>query len=317
MDVIEKAFRLLPDTIIITDVYWYVLDYNRKDPFWPMRKGDNLNRYMADCKSMPNGRYPYDGKVYQRSTTPVFERGIHVGYVVYLADVTEKERLIEKSRIKSAELEELTGKQAQANAELEEYVRQAEALGEYEEQVRIARSIHDDAGHAITMLNTISQMCLQLKDSDPAQYHRLIEEGIALCDSNKIKKQDNSFSDISIKEMLEKLRDDSAFPIELRIQGEEPQFAKPLHKIIEKICQEAYHNTLSHSMADRITIEVNMEPTLLSLRISDNGSFRGTLEKGFGLCTMEESVRASGGTISFEAEEGKGFGIVTEWRAEE
>ena len=70
-------------------------------------------------------------------------------------------------------------------------------------------------------------------------------------------------------------------------------------------------------MADRITIEVNMEPTLLSLRISDNGSFRGTLEKGFGLCTMEESVRASGGTISFEAEEGKGFGIVTEWRAEE
>ena len=316
MDVIEKAFRLLPDTIIITDVYWYVLDYNRKDPFWPMRKGDNLNRYMADCKSMPNGRYPYDGKVYQRSTTPVFERGIHVGYVVYLADVTEKERLIEKSRIKSAELEELTGKQAQANAELEEYVRQAEALGEYEEQVRIARSIHDDAGHAITMLNTISQMCLQLKDSDPAQYHRLIDEGIALCDSTKMK-QSRSFSDMSIKELLETLRDNSAFPIELKIQGEEPQFAKPLHEIIEKICQEAYHNTLSHSMADRITIEVNMEPTLLSLRISDNGSFRGTLEKGFGLCTMEKTVTASGGTISFEAEEGKGFGIVAEWRAED
>ncbi len=315
MDVIEKAFRLLPDTIIITDVYWYVLDYNRRDPFCQMRKGDNLNRYMADCKSMPNGRYPYDGKVYQRDTTPVYERGIHVGYVVYLADVTEKEMLIEKSRIKSAELEKMTRKQAQANAELEEYVRQAKALSAYEEQVRIARSIHDDAGHAITMLNAISQICLQLKDSDSTQYHRLIDEGIALCDNNEIKKRDNSF--ISIKEMLGKLRDDSAFPIELRIQGEEPQFAKPLCKIIEKICQEAYHNTLSHSMADRITIEVNMEPALLSLRISDNGSFRGTLEKGFGLCTMEETVRASGGTISFEAEEGKGFGIVAEWRTEE
>ena len=33
MDVFEQAFRLLPDTVIITDVYWYILDFNHTAPF--------------------------------------------------------------------------------------------------------------------------------------------------------------------------------------------------------------------------------------------------------------------------------------------
>ena len=88
----------------------------------------------------------------------------------------------------------------------------------------------------------------------------------------------------------------------------------PLYEVIDRVCREAYHNTLSHSLADRLTIEVYMAPEVLRLHITDNGCFRGTLEKGFGLTTMEENVRASGGTIAFEAEEGRGFGISAEWR---
>ena len=317
MDLFEKTFRLLPDTVIITDVYWYILDYNRTEPFEKIRKGASLKRYMADCRDIPAGRYEYGGKVYQRSTTPVYENGMHVGYVVYLADVTEKEKLVEQSLRKSAELEEMTREQAKANAELEEYVHQAEALCEYEEQVRIARSIHDDAGHVLTLLNTISQMCLQLRETDPAKYQSLLKEGLDICKDAEEKKQWDAHTCASLRELLETIRDTSAFPIDLIIVGEEPEIAASLYSVIEKVCREAYHNTLSHSMADRMLIEAHMDPDLLTLRISDNGSFHGTFEKGFGLSTMEENVKRSGGTLSFDVKEGKGFGITAEWRARE
>ena len=42
MEQLEQAFRLLPDTVIITDIYWYILDFNRPGPFEGLKKGKNL-----------------------------------------------------------------------------------------------------------------------------------------------------------------------------------------------------------------------------------------------------------------------------------
>ena len=312
MDVFEQAFRLLPDTVIITDVYWYILDFNHAAPFDTIKKGWNLTRIMSDCKALPNDRLRRGEKVYQRSITPVYAQSLHVGYTVYLADITDREDLIEQQRRKSEELEALTQRLAKANAELEAYVRQAEALSDYEEQRRIARAIHDDAGHAITALNTISQMCLQLGRSDAERYEELIDEGIGLCENALKAREKRRYA--SLREMLEIFRNESPFPIELLIDGDEPAFAASLYEVIDRVCREAYHNTLSHSLADKLTIEVYLTPEALRLHIADNGCFRGTLEKGFGLTTMEENVCASGGTLAFEAEAGRGFGIAAEWR---
>lgn len=309
----EQAFRLLPDTVIITDLYWYILDYNRPGPFEGLKKGRSLSRYMPDCRDMPAGVYPCSGRVFQRSVSKVYTEGVHGGYVVYLVDITEKERLVEERRCRSAELEALTRKQAQANAKLEEYARQVETLTDYEEQLRIARTIHDGAGHAITALNTISRMCLQLRHSDAERYRRLINEGIAICRRAEKGRIERRFD--SLTEMLEAFRDSCPFPVDLSITGEQPPFAAGLCDVILGVCKEAYHNTLSHSLADRLKIEVHMTDEKLTLRITDNGRFHGVLEKGFGLKTMEENVRASGGRIYFETEEGKGFGIAAEWRA--
>ena len=312
MDVFEQAFRLLPDTVIITDVYWYVLDFNHAAPFDGIKRGQSLTRVMPDCRTLPHDRLRRGDRVYQRSVTPVYDQTLHVGYTVYLADITDRESLIEQQRRKSEELEALTQRLAKANAELEEYVRQAEALSDYEEQRRIARAIHDDAGHTVTALNTISGMCLQIGQSDAKRYEELIDEGIGLCENALKAREKRRYG--SLREMLETFRDESPFPIELHIEGDEPAFAASLYEVIDRVCREAYHNTLSHSLADTLTIEVRMSPEVLRLHITDNGCFRGTLEKGFGLTTREENVRTSGGTLAFEAEAGRGFGIAAEWR---
>ena len=155
-------------------------------------------------------------------------------------------------------------------------------------------------------------MCLQLGRSDAERYEELIDEGLALCEDAMKAREERRYA--SLREMLERFRDECSFPIELHIEGDEPAFAESLHEVIDRVCREAYHNTLSHSLADKLTVEVNMAPDVLRVRITDNGCFRGTLEKGYGLTTMEENVRASGGTLAFEAEAGRGFGIAAEWR---
>ena len=312
MDQFEQAFRTLPDTVIITDAYWYIIDFNRESPFGNLKKGRNLTNYMPDCKTQPRDRYAHGGRVFKRAVSPVNEGGAVAGYVVYLADITEKERLTELRRRKSEELTRLVREQAQANAELEEYVRQAEALNDVGEQVRIARAIHDNDGHTITALNTISRMCMMLRDSDPAEFRRLIAEGTALC--RRTAEEQDPAGDRPLPELLEDFRRGQPFPVDLSVAGEEPDFAAPLHEVILRICREAYHNTLSHSLADRLTIEAQMTADSLTLHIRDNGSFHGTLEKGYGLTAMEENVTAAGGTLTFETEEGKGFGITAEWR---
>ena len=313
MEQLEQAFRLLPDTVIITDIYWYILDYNRQGPFEGLKKGNNLSRYMPDCRDMPCGVYACQGRVYQRSISSVCADGIQGGFVVYLVDITEKERLVEQHRQKSVELDAMTRKQMQANAELEEYARQVQTLTDYREQLRVARTIHDGVGHAMTALNTISRMCLQLRESDMEKYNSLISEGIAVC--HRAEKGGGERHYESLAEMLEEFHNTSPFPICLSMTGEEPSFAASLYDVILGVCREAYHNTLSHSLADQLTIEVHMTEEKLTLRITDNGRFHGPLEKGFGLKTMEENVCKSGGQIRFEAEEDRGFGITAEWGA--
>jgi signal transduction histidine kinase len=245
MELFERAFRLLPDTVIITDLYWYILDYNHAEAIKVLRKGVNLTRIIRDCKDTAKGKFRYNEIIFQRTTTPVYDKDIHVGYVVYLANITERETLIQQRLQKNAELEALIREQARANAELEDYLHQAEALVGYEEQLRIARSIHDDAGHAITELNTISQMCLQLRETDPEHYRQLISQGIELCKRSMKEEKSDQFK--SLREMLEQFRAGCEIPVDLLIAGEEPVFAGRLYSVIGKICKEAYQSTFSLS----------------------------------------------------------------------
>ena len=146
-------------------------------------------------------------------------------------------------------------------------------------------------------------MCLQLKDSDFMQYSRLLDEGIAICERAAKEQGMRKYS--SLRELLETFRGENPFPVELSIQGDEPEFAKSLYEVVQKVIKEAYHNTLSHSLADNLTIEARMDEFALTLRVFDNGTFHGAFERGFGLKSMEENVIASGGMFLRSSRRGR------------
>ncbi len=314
MDKMKQAFLALPDMVIITDISLRVLDFNHRGPFNELKKGVKLSDYFPDFHGECDDTVSIAGRTYQRKISAIKEGSLRVGYIVCLADTTEKTQLLEQNRKKRLELENLIEQQRKANAELSEYVRQAEMIADYTEQLRIARSIHDDAGHAITAIHAISHMCLRLKDTDRKEFDELLSEGIAICEQ-ALKARDEQQSG-SLSELLEAFRTESPFPTEILISGEEPEFASKLYDTIYAVCKEAHHNTLSHSLADRQIITVVFTENSLMLSVFDNGSFHGSFEKGFGLTTMEERVESTGGTIKFHTVEGEGFGITTKWRNE-
>lgn len=328
MNEIKQAFLALPDTVIITDMNFYVFGFNRTDPFSGLRRGMKITHYMPDCTGETEDETTFEGRVYRRSVARVFEGGAPQGYVVQMADITEWIHLLEENRRKSEELARLTDRQALANAELEAYVSQAETLQAHAEQLRIAQSIHDDSGHAITALHTISQMCLQLCGDDGwtwrrnrrnpsspvrARYLDLVDRGISIC--RKVSRTVSNADPATLREFLEDMRAESPFKVEVEIAGVEPSFALRVREAVSQACKEAYHNTLSHSLADTLRITALMGEDLLRIEIRDDGCFHGAFEKGFGLQTMEENVRRTGGTVRFETEADRGFGVVLEWTA--
>ena len=312
MELASQVFSALPDIIIFTDAYWYILDYNREGVFEKLKRGKKLTHFMPDCTTLKSGVWQLEDKTFLRTVTPLYEKDSCVGYTIYLVDLTEKIDLIRQTRKKSAELNRTMQTLKKRNKELEEMTRLAETLSDYSELLRIARTIHDGIGHTITSIHTISQMCLECREKDPVQYRNLLDTGISLCES--LAQKESDFKPSSLEELLKQFQAQKPFPVLLDIHGKEPSFAADLYEIIYQVCKEAYYNTLSHSFADSLQISVSLEPQLISIHISDNGCFRGDFNKGFGLKTMEKIVKQSGGTITFIAAHGKGFGIEASWR---
>ncbi|MBO7336338.1 MAG: hypothetical protein J6U42_05310, partial [Lachnospiraceae bacterium] len=180
---------------------------------------------------------------------------------------------------------------------------------------RIARSIHDDSGHAVTEIHTICRMCLELLDKDIQAYRELINEGIKICKKASSGGGDEDFS--SLEELLDVFVKRSSFPVNVKLCGAEPLFMRERYETVNRILKECYHNTLEHSLADSMDIVARGDDGSFLLTVRDNGSFRGPFEKGFGLMAMEDYVRASGGEIRFLSEEGKGFGVEVSWREHE
>lgn len=307
-----NMFSSIPDTVFITDSYGFILDFNRTGPFGKVKKGMKLKRLIPDWLESETGIVNVGDRVYRRQTSTIMTGDDAAGYTVMLADITAESDIIEKRRQASRNLERLISEMKSSNEELENFTLQVKVLTDYAEQLRIAQIIHDDAGHAITELHAICQMCLRLKDSDPEQYGVLISEGIGICRKAVMAKGDKEYE--SLNELIDNFVHQSRIPVDRRVRGTEPAFIKERYPLIERMCLEAYHNTLDHSLADRMIIDIDMSDEKVVFTISDNGKFSGRLEKGFGLKTMEEYVAGSGGSVEFVAKEGEGFTIKAEWK---
>ena len=94
----KTLFLNVPDTVFVTDMYGYILDFNRLHPFDTVRKGRKITSLIPDSLKTDDGEVRIGGGVYRRRTMPILYKDNISGYTVMLTDVTEEADITEADK---------------------------------------------------------------------------------------------------------------------------------------------------------------------------------------------------------------------------
>lgn len=196
-----------------------------------------------------------------------------------------------------------------------ELVAAQQALGERErndERLRIARELHDSAGHHLVALGL--QLELAQRVAEPARGgHVATAAGIAgdlLADLRRVVGVLREEPPTDLPRALAALQ--AAVPeprVRLDLPATLPPLAPGVAVTLLRCAQEAVANSLRHARARDIGIALDCAGGTARLRLRDDGVGCAALAAGNGLTGMRERVVAAGGTLAIDTAPGRGFGI--------
>ena len=207
----------------------------------------------------------------------------------------------------------------ESKKELEKAYAVAVEVSALEERQRIAKEIHDTAGHSLTTVIMQTEAAKRIVDSNPEeakgkiiaanlQAKHALEElrnGVHLLSGQEEGK--------TLKWALENILHESSdgTGIKIRSDVDDAHVSPTKFRFICNTLKEGISNGLRHGGATAFWFEFKEKDGKLCFLLSDNGV--GTcgrdLELGFGLRTMQERAKALGGEVRFVSEEDEGFEI--------
>jgi PAS domain S-box-containing protein len=237
---------------------------------------------------------------------PRFESdGAFCGYIGSCVDITER-----KSSTES--LKALTGRMIHAQEE---------------ERARIARDLHDDFSQRLALqCIELEQMRKNLPESElegRARLQKLLKGTKSMsADIRSLSHELHSsrLEFIGLLPAVSGLCNEIAekYKIEVQFTGGEVPFNVPkdIALCLFRVTQEALGNVVKHSQTNRTIVELDMNASGVSLRVTDNG--RGfdpgaaNPDAGIGLLGMTERLRLVGGKLSIRSELMRGTEILAE-----
>ncbi len=192
---------------------------------------------------------------------------------------------------------------------------------EENEKRRFAKDLHDGLG---PILSTVKMSLSALNDriSDPAgtvilnNANHLVNEAL-----NTIKDISNNMSPhilsnfgltSAINTFISKINQTGTIDIDFKSNMENIRMENDKEVVIYRAVCELINNSVRHSGASRIEMELNKLEKFVTLQFNDNGrgfdmSALGNEEdKGMGLSNIETRVKTVGGVFILESTEGKG-----------
>ena len=184
-----------------------------------------------------------------------------------------------------------------------------------EERQRIAKEIHDTAGHSLTTVIMQTESAKRIIEENPAEAkskivaanlqakHALEElrDSVHLLSGNTAKD--------SLKTAFEKIIHESTDGTGITIRSEiaDVVLSDTKHRFLCNTLKEGISNGLRHGGATAFWFECKEVDGTLHFLLSDNGKgVKGEIQFGFGLTSMQERARALGGEIAFDGEENEG-----------
>ncbi len=188
-----------------------------------------------------------------------------------------------------------------------------------EERQRIAKDIHDTAGHSITTVIMQTEAAKLIVEKDPLQAKEKIiaanlqaksaleelRESVHLLSGNTAK----STLKLALQAILNESSDGTG--ITVRSDVDEIETSDERHRFLCNTLREGISNGIRHGGATAFWLEVKEKDGGISFLLSDNGTGVDLkkLVKGFGLTTTCQQAQRLGGSAKFVSEVGEGFEI--------
>lgn len=207
----------------------------------------------------------------------------------------------------------------ESNAKLKEAYNELQEITALEERQRIAKDIHDTAGHSITTVIMQTEAAKVIFDSDPAEAKRRITAA-NLQAKNALEELRESVHLLSgnleassVRDMLLNVIHDSTdgTDITVRYEIEEVSLCEAKRRFFTNALKEGISNGLRHGGATAFWFELRQQGRKVNFLLSDNGTGfdKKTFREGFGLAGMRKRAELMGGKVKFDGEENEGFEI--------
>lgn len=234
---------------------------------------------------------------------------LHFVVFNFAMTVSRKNRQIEENL---RELEENRNELLHAYDKLEEATL-------IEERNRIAKEIHDTAGHSLTTVIMQTEAARLSIEKDPEAAKRSITaanlqaknclEQLRLSVHLLSGRREN----VTLKEYLEGLLEEtgSGTGITFRSKIDDIELTGEAERFISNTLREGISNGIRHGKSTAFLFELKDMGNYIEFLLSDNGTGadRATFKEGFGLSGMRAKAESLGGMVNFSSEEGEGFEI--------
>lgn len=294
--------------IVLTDCYISVADFKNRTILFGFSCILYAVSFTVGWVIMNVGASVYDSVVEILS-------GIFTGLMIMFIDYAVVQFLIKFAQI-NRELSAALKEAENSRARLEETYDQLMQTKVYEERNRIAKDIHDNAGHSMTTVIMQTEAAKLLIDTDPEEAkNRIISANIQA--RNALEQMRESVHLLAGRERSRSLKDEVEGIIAQTIDGtdikaryylEEVEAEPEVGRFICNSVKELLANGIRHGKATAFYLELKKDGENVRVYVSDNGvGVKGEVVQGFGLKGISEKAVEFGGGAKFSGEEGDGF----------
>ncbi|MDE7086674.1 MAG: sensor histidine kinase [Clostridia bacterium] len=206
----------------------------------------------------------------------------------------------------------------ESKRQLEEVYQQLSQTAVFQERNRIARDIHDNAGHSMTAVIMQTEAAKLLVDSNPEEAKsKIISANIQA--KNALEQMRESVHLLAGRSASSTLKDEleeilaqtmDGTDVKIRYDIADLQLGWDKRRFIANSLKELLSNGMRHGEASAFYVELASDGGEVILTVSDNGcGLPPDFKEGFGLKGIREKATAFGGSIIFESVEDDGCEI--------
>ncbi|MBI5841882.1 MAG: sensor histidine kinase [Chloroflexi bacterium] len=255
------------------------------------------------------------GLRYSTWETALFN-GFIISTAIFFVVVFSQFRLNEQQAREKAE--ELAKQLEAANHQLAEYASQAEELAATQERNRLAREIHDNLGHYLTIINVQIEAAKVTLDSDPKRTwdalnkaQELARKGLTSVRESVSALRVSPVENRPLEEVISTLVDETqatGITAKFDVLGEPRAVDEKVALALYRAAQEGLTNVRKHANASCVDVELDFSrPDKIRLSVRDDGAGAADTSSGFGLVGIRERIHLLGGDCKIETQAGKGF----------